>query len=89
MTLPVAERFDLFSGAKMIILPVSFAGSGRARIVQHDGLQFCTQIGMETAERLRERTLAHRRRPGQNDQATDAFCAQHDLRVSPVLRQST
>ena len=46
-------------------------------------------IGMETAERLRERTLAHTRRPGQNDQATNAFCAQHDLRVSPVLRQST
>ena len=58
MTLPVAERFDLFAGAKMIILPVSFAGSGRARIVQHDGLQCCTQIGMEPAEGFREAVQA-------------------------------
>ena len=85
IALPVAERLDLLAGAKMIILPVSFAGSGRARVVQHDGLQFCTQIGMEPAEGFRERTLAHTRRPRQNEEPTGSFCAQHDL-MAPVAR---
>ena len=85
IALPVAQRLDLLAGAKMIILPVSFAGSGRARIIQHDGLQSCTQVGMEAAERLRERTLAHTRRPRQNDQPTGS-CDVH--RRGPTVARS-
>lgn len=73
MARPVAQRFDLLAGAKVIVLSVSFAGPGSPRIEQDDGLELRTQVAMEPAERLREGALPHTRWPRKDDKPTGSF----------------